>query len=276
MIGKKRKSLKLNYPKNILKGGKPFFYFGKGKNKKIGILLLHGYTSTPQEVSYLSNYLNKSGYTVYAPLIAGHGTNIKNLEKSKNQDWLNSAYNAYCLIEKYCDRIFIAGSSFGANLAILNFKKYDDNKIKGYLFLGMPIRHKERFWIDVGNAILPLITFFKPYSVKKYPKQNNITIIQKTKVHYTLFPLKKAKEVVEMIDETLKKLPQIKKPCIVMQSDNDHHFDEKNANLIMRHLGTKDKTFVNVHNQYHVFILDTKREKYFKIMGEFIRKYANI
>lgn len=39
----------------------------------IGILLIHGFTACPIDLKPLGEILNSFGYTVYAPLLAGHG-----------------------------------------------------------------------------------------------------------------------------------------------------------------------------------------------------------
>lgn len=38
------------------------------------MLLLHAYSGSPNDVRMLARYLEKSEYTVYAPLFTGHGT----------------------------------------------------------------------------------------------------------------------------------------------------------------------------------------------------------
>jgi carboxylesterase len=45
------------------------------KGGKVGVLLLHGLGGTPAEVRFVAMGLNKAGYTVHTPQLAGHGTN---------------------------------------------------------------------------------------------------------------------------------------------------------------------------------------------------------
>ena len=47
---------------------------GKGANKSIGILLVHGFTGSPASMRPWAEYLNQHGYTVTVPLLPGHGT----------------------------------------------------------------------------------------------------------------------------------------------------------------------------------------------------------
>src|SRR3989344_9202589 len=73
-------------PKKIMEEAKPIFI----KGGKTGALLVHGFTSSPYEFTDLANYLAKKGFTVYAPLMKGHGTSPENLATTNDEDWLNS------------------------------------------------------------------------------------------------------------------------------------------------------------------------------------------
>ena len=43
-----------------------------GKHGKRAVLLLHAYSGSPNDVRMLCRFLEKSEYTVYAPLFEGH------------------------------------------------------------------------------------------------------------------------------------------------------------------------------------------------------------
>ena len=60
----------------IMKEAEPIFLKG-GEN---ACLLIHGLTGSPSEMAYLAERLNTAGYTVKAPLLPGHGTDIKGPE----------------------------------------------------------------------------------------------------------------------------------------------------------------------------------------------------
>src|SRR4030042_1941254 len=87
--------------------------FLKGDNE-IGILLLHGWTSPPDELLPMAKYLNSFGYTIYAPLLRGHGTRPEDLERVRWKDWLEDAREALRELEKKSTKIFVGGISMGA------------------------------------------------------------------------------------------------------------------------------------------------------------------
>ena len=75
-----------------MKGGEPIFI---DKESSVGILMIHGFTSTPDEFREMSVYFSEKGFTVYAPLITGHGITPDNLLKTTPQDWTASVKEAF-------------------------------------------------------------------------------------------------------------------------------------------------------------------------------------
>ena len=52
----------------------PFYMEGSGTNKRICLLLIHGFTGNPRDFRRMAKYLNDAGYTVQAIRLPGHGT----------------------------------------------------------------------------------------------------------------------------------------------------------------------------------------------------------
>src|SRR5436190_11697172 len=71
----------------VLSGAEPFFLPGG----PTGVLLTHGFTSSPAEVRPLGLFLAEQGYTVYAPRLAGHGTAPEDLQTTSWPEWVASA-----------------------------------------------------------------------------------------------------------------------------------------------------------------------------------------
>src|SRR3974377_522801 len=64
------------------------FYFEGSREK--GVLLIHGLTGAPVEMRFIGKALNRMGFTVYAPVLAGHCQDIAALEATTYQDWIDS------------------------------------------------------------------------------------------------------------------------------------------------------------------------------------------
>lgn len=96
----------------------PRIYAGKIKQPH-GILLLHGYSTSPQSFSALYPGLEKANLPYYAPQITGFGLSRQHTLKAVHTaDWLRQAIQAYDLMAAFFDKVSIVGISHGGSLAI--------------------------------------------------------------------------------------------------------------------------------------------------------------
>lgn len=106
------------------------FYVGKNKPFKKAILLLHGYSASPQEFTTLYPALEKANIPYYAPRLLGFGLgNLNLLRKVTHQDFLRNALSAYDLLSVLAEEIDIIGHSNGGTLAMLISQYRPVNKI---------------------------------------------------------------------------------------------------------------------------------------------------
>ena len=59
----------------------------KGSAEKSGAVLVHGLTTSPQEMEGLAQHLNNSGYLVDVPCLSGHGSTIGELKVTRQEAW---------------------------------------------------------------------------------------------------------------------------------------------------------------------------------------------
>src|SRR5215208_2111688 len=84
-----------------------------------GVLLLHGFGDTPQTLSMLARKLVESGYSVYAPLLPGHGRTMAAFRKSRADEWLAAARQAFREMRERHVNLSVVGLSMGGALAVL-------------------------------------------------------------------------------------------------------------------------------------------------------------
>lgn len=241
---------------------RPFFY---KKSKKVGILMIHGFTGTTWDYRGLGKYLSEKNITCLGMRVAGHGTTPEHLATTTDVDWKKSVDDAYEEISAYCKKVFIVGLSFGGNLAIVSSKKV---KPEGIILLGTPIRFKRERLLKMIYYILEYIKLFQK---KRYHR----TLDEKTekeRVTYDRIPINVIKYVAKTMKESKKALPNIKCPSLIMQSTTDHSLDERSVDYIYKKIGSKKKKVVWVENAYHVFIVGKNKEKSFKEIYNFIKE----
>lgn len=247
--------------KNSGVASRQLFYKG---DSRVGILLLHGWTSPPDELLPLAKYLNSFGYTISAPLLAGHGTKPEDLKGITWQDWLRDGRKALEELKRYADKIFVGGISMGGNLAML---LSEDENVCGIIAMGPSVRYK---FHNLAKISIFLMGLTKTYRKKYYPPWVRKKM-GKRKV-YPYYPIESAKTVVELAEETRKFLPKIEKPILIMQSSSDHMVSKKSPRIIFDGVKSKEKEIFWIKNAYHVFVQEKKvHEK----IREFIAKVTS-
>jgi carboxylesterase len=93
--------------------------YSGGPRAHRGVLLLHGYSASPQEFDLLCQKLQQAGIAYYAPQITGFGNNdFGLLREVRAEDWMRDALNAYDTLAAFTDEVSVVGHSNGGPLAI--------------------------------------------------------------------------------------------------------------------------------------------------------------
>src|ERR671931_1206621 len=99
----------------VMRGAEPFSF----KGDRVGCLLIHGFTGTPNELRWLGEQLAADGRTVLGVRLAGHGTCVEEMNTTRWRDWYSSALDGYASLRRECDQIIAIGLSMGGMLALL-------------------------------------------------------------------------------------------------------------------------------------------------------------
>src|SRR5579884_3819585 len=85
---------------------------------RVGVLLIHGFTGSPAEMATLAAALAARGYSVEAPLLAGHGADQETLAATSWRAWVASAEAALRELQGRCDAVALVGFSMGGAIAL--------------------------------------------------------------------------------------------------------------------------------------------------------------
>lgn len=90
------------------------------KHGKRAILLLHAYSGSPNDVRMLARFLEKSNYSVYAPMFTGHGTLAPHeiLEQDAETWWQDTKQAIQFLNDEGFSDIAVLGLSMGGIFAV--------------------------------------------------------------------------------------------------------------------------------------------------------------
>lgn len=130
-----------------------------------GVLLIHGFTGSREEVRALYNYLQGKGFTVSMPVLSGHEKSRRELAQATRQEWKQDVETAYIDLSKTCDKIVVVGFSMGGLLAANLYQKYPFN---GLITVNTPI-----YYWNLKRIIPNLISNFKIYFQKYFRSATN-------------------------------------------------------------------------------------------------------
>lgn len=244
----------------IQRSPEPFFYTGG----KTGILIIHGFTGTPSEMRPMGDYFKEQGYTVYAPLLAGHGTSPEEMEKTTWHDWWQSTLDAYDhLRAEGVERLFVAGLSMGGALALYLASQ---KPVDGVITMCAPV------WIRDRRAyIAGLIRHFIPYKPRTSTK---LPEIEAHLVPYDRTPLKSVGSLIRFVRLVCKKLPEVKAPALIIQARKDETIIPESADYIYEHISSTVKHLSWYEKSSHIITVDRERKKLFQEVDDFMKKIS--
>jgi carboxylesterase len=252
----------LLYKEELHLVNQPFQF--QGNNGK-AVLLIHGWTSVPYEVRRLGLFLNENGYTVYGPMLTGHGTVPKALENVKWADWLNDVEKAYDELKAGHEKVYIAGTSIGACLGVILASQKPD--ISGLVLMAMPYKLRiERTVVFLAW----LNSFFQKYKKKFYPPTFGLSTTITRLIAYQSYPISSARETFSLIRFSRKIIPCVSQPCFIMQSTSDHVVSRNSCEKIYKNIGSSVREKKYIKRAYHTFISDIKNEGVFEDILNFI------
>ncbi len=250
--------------------GAPFLI--KGRSRKMGVVLLHGYMAAPPEVRELADYLGRKGYWVYAPRVRGHGTSPDDLATRTYQDWVASIDEAYTIANSSCKRVVVGGFSTGAGLA-LDLAARGVENLAGIFAVSPPLRLQDfstRFVpaVDTWNRWMDLVGLdgAKKEFIPNDPENPHI--------NYTRNPIGGVRELGLLMEALEPKLPSIQLPVLVVQSDGDPLVDPKGSRRIFERLGSKDKQYLLFDIKRHGILLGEGSHQVHRAIGNFIARLS--
>ena len=243
----------------MIDGGEPFFMRGDSS----GVLLIHGFTGLPAGMFLLGEVLNRAGYSVLCPRLAGHGTNERDLMRTTKDDWYNSVLDGFAILRGLCDTIFVVGHSMGG---LLTLKLATERNVAKIVTLAAPI------FIDDGLGLKNLppkelcgnaCTFTPRKKLDDVPPAVN-NVYEKT-------PLVSVHELLDLIAEVKGLLPHVTTPILIMHGEEDHTAQPRSARFIMDNVGATVKQIITVPESGHLLPFAEERDFVFDATLHFLR-----
>ena len=239
-------------------GAEPYSHDGN----EVGVLLCHGYPSTPQSLRPWGERLAAQGYTVRLPLLAGHGTRWQDLNRTVWQDWYADLDRDFGELQQRCDVVFTAGMSMGGLLATKIALEHPE--VRGMVLVNPIFKH--------DNPMLPLLPILR-HIVPFFPGiAGDIKKEGVAELAYDRNPLHSMYSLSQLWKIVGEDLPKLTQPILLYRSRVDKVVPKVSVEYFHSQATNCEVTEVWLENSYHVATLDNDAPQIFEGSVEFIEK----
>lgn len=239
----------------------------RGRSRKMGVLLCHGYMAAPAEVRTLARYLGDKGYWVYAPRLRGHGTAPEDLARCLYQDWIRSVEEGYLLIRNCCARVVLGGFSTGAALVLELAARVGG--LAGVFAVATPLRlqyaaSKLAPVVDTWNRLMGRVQW------EEAKKEFVVNRPENPDINYIRNPIAGVRELERLMDHVEPRLTDITMPALVVQSRSDPVVHPKGSQRIFELIRSTDKQYVMFDFKRHGILLGEGSVRVHEVIGGFV------
>jgi carboxylesterase len=240
---------------------------------RIGIMLIHGLGGTPVEMKIVAKRLNRYGFSVLCPLLAGHCSSEADLVATTWNDWTASVQNAHERMVEHMDVIFAGGLSAGAVLSLYTAQR-NPGGIRGLVLYSITLRWDGWSIPKFVTFLMPLLLRL-PYISKRYRFEEVypyglMNEKLRNRIHAQMqsgdapaaglssTPGTSMRELWRLVDIVKKNLPGLSTPTLLIHARNDDIAHLRNSVYVQRRLGGPAELLL-LENSYHIITVDQER-----------------
>ncbi|MDR3631002.1 MAG: alpha/beta fold hydrolase [Desulfocapsaceae bacterium] len=252
--------------KSALKTSQPFLLHGS--TRKFGVVLVHSYLASPDQMRQLAASLARRGIWVYVPRLAGHGTSPEDLADRTYEEWLQSVEAGYAIISNICEKVVLGGLSVGGLLAFELASRIP--KLSGVFAICPPYSLR-----DFSIKIMPNVDVWNRILTKikgNTPEDRFLDLAPDTSgMYYTRNPVFGVTEVNRLLHTLRGKLGRIHQPALILQASDNPVVDRQGSRQFFDKLGSKKKYYCQVESPEHIIIHCEKAGRVHRMVVNFIR-----
>jgi len=237
----------------------PFSYVSQSN---IGILLIHGFTSTTSSMMYLAQKFSQAGFNIELPCLRGHGTSWQDLDNIEFEDWIMDLEQSLQILKKRTSKIFLCGLSLGGALALriaqLAFS------LQGIILINHAciFTHPKFLFVPIIKHIIPSVEAIA----------NDIKDSKVAEKAYNRTSIKGLYQLLKLLKQVRIDISKVECPTLIFKSKEDHVIPIRSATFTYKNIKSECKDLVWLYNSYHVASLDFDKDIIVKKTIEFINE----
>lgn len=227
----------------LLPGAEPF----SSSNGRNGVLVLHGFTGSPQSVRPLAEAFADAGFSVDLPLLPGHGTVLEDMLATGWPDWFGAADAALTSLSARCDRVVVAGLSMGGTLALALAEERPE--LAGLVLVNPLVE-------PPAESFLAMLRETLAQGIDRIPGGgSDIAAEGRAETSYGATPVAPLLSLMEATPKVASSLEAVTCPVLLLSSRTDHVVPPSSGDLCAARVsGPLERVFLE--RSYHVATLD--------------------
>ncbi len=211
------------------------------------VVLTHGFTGTPAAFRPLAEHLAEHGYTVVAPLLAGHGTTIEDMGDTGAEDWLSTLRDAVRSVADH-RRVHLVGISMGG---LLSIHVAADLRPASLTVINSPVRFRSR-----QAYLAPFLHRLRPLVLWEASEPDLDAEVRPLWLTYPGFPTHTMRDLVSLAMSAPRRARTLGIPALVIQSRTDESVHPSSGEILARSLRCR---IVWLEDSLHMSLLDRER-----------------
>ena len=226
------------------------------------MLVIHGFTGSPQSLRPLAEALAGAGFTVELPLLPGHGTSVSDLIPCRWEDWSGAVEQAYTQLAGRCQTVALAALSMGGTLACWLTVRHPE--VAGLALVNPMVEPPAESFVEVLEGFLAVGPTMAAIG-------SDIALEGAAELSYPETPLAPLRSLFDAVAELAPRLGEIRCPVLLFTSPQDHVVPPSSSDFLAgRVSGPLER--VSCDRSYHVATLDHDGPEIATRSVEFCRK----
>lgn len=236
-----------------------------------GVLLLHGGGDTPQSVAGLAAFLHERGFSVFVPLLPGHGRRLRAFAAVNAQDHTRAAADAYAHLRARHAVVNVVGLSMGGALAVRLASEHPEIPalvlLAPYIVVPPRIARAARLaWL--WGALVPFVRSSEGISVLDAEQRAS-------SLAYGVFSAKALRALYGIARAAFEALPRISSPTLMIQSREDNRISVDAAERAFARIGASEKRLEWITGAAHVITVDFGRARVYERVADWIQTHTS-